>query len=99
MSEEMIPDVEITSDVPERKSLAEIVKAFDELLRNEDKMKMSKEVEALKSAFYRTLAREKAEVENVEESPLAEIENVTLIRRSVRNITELWNRRRLQISR
>ena len=76
MSEEMIPDVEITSDVPERKSLAEIVKAFDELLRNEDKMKMSKEVEALKSAFYRTLAREKAEVENVEESPLAEIENV-----------------------
>ncbi len=76
MSEEMIPDVEITSDVPERRSLAEIVKAFEELIQNEDRMKMSKEVEALKSAFYKTLAREKAESENPEEGPLAEIENV-----------------------
>ena len=72
----MIPDVEITSDVPERRSLAEIVKAFEELIQNEDRMKMSKEVEALKSAFYKTLAREKAESENPEEGPLAEIENV-----------------------
>ena len=76
MSEVIVPDVEITSDVPEKKSLAEIVKAFEELIQNEDRMKMSKEAEALKSAFYRTLAKEKAEVENVEESPLTEIENV-----------------------
>ena len=75
MSEVIVPDVEITSDVPEKKSLAEIVKAFEELIQNEDKMKMSKEAEALKSAFYKTLAKEKAEVENAEESPLAEIEN------------------------
>ena len=75
MSEVIVPDVEITSDVPEKKSLAEIVKAFEELIQNEDRMKMSKEAEALKSAFYRTLAKEKAEVENAEESPLAEIEN------------------------
>ena len=75
MSEVIVPDVEITSDVPEKKSLAEIVKAFEELIQNEDRMKMSKEAEALKSAFYRTLAKEKAEVGNAEESPLAEIEN------------------------
>ena len=76
MSEVIVPDVEITSDVPEKKSLAEIVKAFEELVQNEDRMKMSKEAEALKSAFYRTLAKEKAEAGNVEESPLTEIENV-----------------------
>ena len=76
MSEVIVPDVEITSDVPEKKSLAEIVKAFEESIQNEDRMKMSKEAEALKSAFYRTLAKEKAEVENVEESPLTESENV-----------------------
>ena len=76
MSEVIVPDVEITSDVPEKKSLAEIVKAFEELIQNEDRMKMSKEAEALKSAFYRTLAKEKAEVGSVEESPLTEIENV-----------------------
>ena len=75
MSEVIVPDVEITSDVPEKKSLAEIVKAFEELIQNEDRMKMSKEAEALKSAFYKTLAKEKADVENAEESPLAEIEN------------------------
>ena len=76
MSEVIVPDVEITSDVPEKKSLAEIVKAFEELIQNEDRMKMSKEAEALRSAFYRTLAKEKAEAGNVEESPLTEIENV-----------------------
>ena len=76
MSEVIVPDVEITSDVPEKKSLAEIIKAFEELIQNEDRMKMSKEAEALKSAFYRTLAKEKAEAGNVEESPLTEIENV-----------------------
>ena len=75
MSEVIVPDVEITSDVPEKKSLAEIVKAFEELIQNEDRMKMSKEAEAFKSAFYKTLAKEKADVENAEESPLAEIEN------------------------
>ena len=75
MSEVIVPDVEITSDVPEKKSLAEIVKAFEEMIQNEDRMKMSKEAEALKSAFYKTLAKEKADVENAEESPLAEIEN------------------------
>ena len=77
MSEEMIPDVEITSDVPERKSLAEIVKAFEELMQNEDRMQKSKEAEALKSAFYKMLSREKAEAQANEDDadPWTDIEN------------------------
>ena len=54
MSEEMIPDVEITSDVPEKKSLAELVKQFEELVQNEDRMKMSKEAESI-TRFYDSL--------------------------------------------
>ena len=72
----MIPDVEMTSDVPERKSLAELVKHLEELVQNEDKMKMFKEVEAVKAAFYRTLAKDKAEAENPEDSSFVEIENI-----------------------
>ena len=76
MSEAIIPDVEMASDVPERKSLAEIVKAFEELLLNEDRMKMNKEVENLKSAFYKTLSKEKAEGENPDEAALTALETV-----------------------
>ena len=72
----MIPDVEITSDVPEKKSLAELVKQFEELVQNEDRMKMSKEAESIKAAFYRILAKEKAEAENPEDASFVEIENV-----------------------
>ena len=72
----MIPDVEMTSDVPERKSLAELVKHLEELVQSEDKMKMFKEVEAVKAAFYRTLAKDKAEAENPEDSSFVEIENI-----------------------
>ena len=73
MSEDMIPDVEITSDVPERKSLADLVGQFEELVKNEDRLKMAKEAEAIKSAFYKTLSREKAE--NEEDVSFDEIEN------------------------
>ena len=75
MSEVIIPDVEITSDVPEKKSLAELVKQFEALVQNEERMKMSKEAEAIKSAFYRTLAKDKAEAENPEDESFVEIEN------------------------
>ena len=74
MSEDMIPDVEMTSDVPERASLAEIIKQFEELVANEERMKMSKEAEAIKAAFYRTLAKDKSEAENPEDSSFVEIE-------------------------
>ena len=93
MSEEIIPDVEITSDVLvaeaaeiaepavnySEKTLAELVALFEELMQNEERMKMSKEAEALKAAFYKRLQKEKAdagyaapevvESEEVEEMP------------------------------
>ena len=93
MSEVIIPDVEITSDVLvaeaaeiaepavnySEKTLAELVSLFEELMQNEERMKMSKEAEALKAAFYKRLQKEKAdagyaapevvESEEVEEMP------------------------------
>ena len=77
MSEEIIPDVVVTSDVPEtvenviveetvenvtnysEMSLAEIIRHFEVLANDEDRMKKSKEAEGLKSAFYKKLQKEK----------------------------------------
>ena len=85
MSEQIIPDVELTSDVAvaeavemtepavnySEKTLAELVKLFEELVQNEERMKMSKDAEAIKSSFYKRLQKEKAEaglvVEQTEE--------------------------------
>ena len=75
MSEQIIPDVELTSDVVvaeaaeaaesavnySEKNLAELVALFEELVQNEERMTLSKEAEALKSAFYKRLQKEKAE--------------------------------------
>ena len=75
MSEEIIPGVEITSDVLvaetaeiaepavnySEKTLAELVALFEELLQNDERMKMAKEAEALKAAFYKRLQKEKAD--------------------------------------
>ena len=91
MSEQIIPDVEMTSDVVvaeaaeaaesavnySEKTLAELISLFEELVQNEERMKMSKEAEALKAAFYKRLLKEKAEAgmavaENAEEVEEAE---------------------------
>ena len=75
MSDVIIPDVELTSDVVlaetvenaepavnySEKTLAELIKLFEELVQNEERMKMSKEAEAIKSVFYKKLQKEKAE--------------------------------------
>ena len=75
MSDVIIPDVELASDVVlaetvenaepavnySEKTLAELIKLFEELVQNEERMKMSKEAEAIKSAFYKKLQKEKAE--------------------------------------
>ncbi len=72
MSEENIPEVtDVAVEVAENeesvqinyseKSLAELADMFMELARNPERMKMNKEAEAIKSAFYKNLAREKAE--------------------------------------
>ena len=75
MSAEIIPDVAMTSDVVvaepvevaesavnySEKNLAELIRLFEELVQNEERMRMSKEAEAIKSAFYKRLQKEKAE--------------------------------------
>ena len=43
------------------KTLAELSELFQKLSESEDRMKRSKEAEAIKSAFYKRLSREKAE--------------------------------------
>ena len=81
MSEQIIPDVELTSDVVVAEpvaneepavnyselTLAELVKLFEELVQNEERMKMSKEAEAIKAAFYKRLQKEKADAGLVSE--------------------------------
>ena len=67
----MIPDVVLTSDVTEvdsisavnyfEKNLSELVKLFEELVADEARMNRSKEAEAIKAAFYKRLAKDKAE--------------------------------------
>ena len=75
MSEQIIPDVDLTSDVAvaeaaettepavnySEKTLAELIRLFEELASNEERMKMSKDAEAIKSAFYKRLQKDKAE--------------------------------------
>ena len=63
MSEVIIPDV-VASDVPETveaTTLAELVKLFEALACDEDRMAKYKEAEAIKAAFYKRLHKEKAE--------------------------------------
>ena len=75
MSDPIIPEVEMTSDVAvaeaveitepavnySEKTLAELIAVFEELAGNEERMKMAKDAEAIKAAFYKRLAKEKAE--------------------------------------
>lgn len=88
MSEEIIPDVALASDVVvaepvetaepavnySEKNLAELIKLFEELVQNEERMKMSKEAEAIKSAFYKRLQKEKADAGYTVSEPVAETE-------------------------
>lgn len=68
MSEAIIPDVPVVSEVPEIEepsvnysgmSLAELADTFQKLAISEDRMKRSKEAEAIKSAFYKKLLKER----------------------------------------
>ena len=87
----MIPDVEITSDVLvaeavenaepavnySEKTLAELIAIFEELMQNEERMKMSKEVEAIKAAFYKRLQKEKADAGIVSSEVVEEVEEAS----------------------
>ena len=66
------------------KTLAELSELFQQLKESEDRMKRSKEAEAIKSAFYKRLSKEKAEagedatVEEPDENTSAEEATVPL---------------------
>ncbi|MGM9742445.1 MAG: DUF349 domain-containing protein [Candidatus Cryptobacteroides sp.] len=75
MSEELNPGAQTTPDVLEspiaeaaeaempnysEMTLAELSQQFEELAASEDRMKKSKEAEAIKAAFYKRLSKEKA---------------------------------------
>jgi len=93
MSEEIKPVVnEETADVVKKeqevnfaeKTLAELSGLFQSLSESEDRMKRSKEAEAIKSAFYKRLSKEKAEagedavVDEPDENTPAEEQTVPL---------------------
>ncbi len=77
MSEEIKPDVQKTADVEEpkdnfqeiketvvnyaEKTLAELSELFEKFMDDADKVRKPKEAEAIKSAFYKKLSKEKAE--------------------------------------
>ena len=66
------------------KTLAELSELFQQLTESEDRMKRSKEAEAIKSAFYKRLSREKAEagedatVEEPDENTEEEVSTVPM---------------------
>ena len=92
MSEEIKPVVtpeEQPADVVEtvnyaEKTLAELSELMQSLTESEDRMKRSKEAEAIKSAFYKRLSKEKADageetpVEEPDESAISEESTVPL---------------------
>lgn len=55
-------------------TLAELIKTLVELIQDEDKTNLFNEAEAIKSAFYKRLNKEKAEAKLVEAVPLDELE-------------------------
>ena len=84
MSENLIPDAMLAPDVAEteesvvnysEKSLAELVRMFEELVGNEDRMKLNKEAEAIKGAFYKNLIKEKTEAGIISPDPVIPDEN------------------------
>ena len=89
MSEEIKPEVipaetaDVVQEVKETavnyadKNLAELTELFQSLKDSEDRMKRSKEAEAIKSAFYKRLSKEKAdagEEDTVEEPDVNTLE-------------------------
>ena len=86
MNEELNPDVQNAPDVLEspvaveaeaempnysEMSLAELSQLFEEFAASEDRMKKSKEADAIKAAFYNRLSKERSATVGVEEGEAA----------------------------
>lgn len=73
---ENVPEESAAAVNYSEKTLSELVALFEELGKNEDRMKLNKEAEAIKTAFYKRLTKEKAEAgDAVSEDAFTEIEN------------------------
>ena len=72
------------------KTLAELSGLFQELTESADRMKRSKEAEAIKSAFYKRLSREKAEAG--EDACPAKRRRPARMRRSMNPMPIPWRR-------
>ncbi|MCR5003948.1 MAG: DUF349 domain-containing protein [Bacteroidales bacterium] len=68
------PEEEPTVNYGE-KSLAELTQLFQELVSSVDRLKKSKIAEAIRSAFYKNLAKQRAETAAEDEDPLTVLEN------------------------
>ena len=77
---EVIETLEPTVNYAE-KNLAELVKLFEELVQDEERMKKSKEAETIKAAFYKRLQKEKAEAGY--EAPEVEAEEIEEVEEAV----------------
>lgn len=95
MSEEIIPEAVVASDVQElaematvveaaevnyqEMDLSELIGAFEELVKSEDRMQRSKEADTIKSAFYKKLLKAKSDAgidaESEEENPFTSVED------------------------
>ena len=84
---EMMPDVpeSVESVIEEaaesavnysEKNLAELVRLFEDLVQNEERMKMSKEAESIKAAFYKRLQKEKADAGLVSSEAVESLEDI-----------------------
>ena len=116
MSEVIIPDVvasdvpeaveHLAAEAEEQtvnyseKNLAELVQLFEALAEDEERMKKSKDAEALKAAFYKRLHKEKAEAgmsaseiaESEEESAEAEVVSENPFIEIEKGFKELYNK-------
>jgi hypothetical protein len=116
MSEVIIPDViasdvpetveHLAAETEEQtvnyseKNLAELVQLFEALVADEDRMKKSKDADAMKAAFYKRLHKEKAEAgmsaseiaESEEESAEAEVVSENPFVEIERGFKELYNK-------
>ena len=77
---EVIETLEPTVNYAE-KNLAELVKLFEELVQDEERMNKSNEAEAIKAAFYKRLQKEKAEAGY--EAPEVEAEEIEEVEEAV----------------
>lgn len=75
MSENINPDVQKSEVVDySGKSLAELSELFHQFATSEDRLQRAKDAEALKSAFYKTLLKEKEKVEETAQDVLVTVE-------------------------